>query len=59
MGCLDNAEVRTYINKKVHDLVEFDGECKANSETVIPFVDGGTEGFCGQVKVIKPYSTSC
>ena len=59
IGGLDNIEARSYINQKVHDLVEFDSDGKPKPETVIPFIDGGTEGFRGQVKVIMPYTTSC
>ena len=59
IGGLDNIEARSYINQKVHELVEFDEEGKPKPETVIPFIDGGTEGFRGQVKVIVPYTTSC
>ena len=59
IGGLDNIDARSYINQKVHDLVEFDEEGKPLPDTVIPFVDGGTEGFRGQAKVIIPYTTSC
>ena len=59
IGGLDNVEARSYINQKVHDLVEFDENGSPLPETVIPFVDGGTEGFRGQAKVIIPYTTSC
>ena len=59
IGGLDNVEARAYINQKVHDLVEFDEEGKPIPDTVIPFIDGGTEGFRGQAKVIIPYTTSC
>ena len=59
IGGLDNVEARSYINKKVHELVEFDEEGNPLPETVIPFIDGGTEGFRGQAKVILPYTTSC
>ena len=59
IGGLDNVEARSYINQKVHDLVEFDEEGNPKPETVIPFIDGGTEGFRGQAKVIIPYTTSC
>ena len=59
IGGLDNVEARSYINQKVHELVEFDEEGKPKPETVIPFIDGGTEGFRGQAKVIIPYTTSC
>ena len=59
IGGLDNVEARSYINQKVHDLVEFDENGKPIPDTVIPFIDGGTEGFRGQAKVIIPYTTSC
>ena len=59
IGGLDNIEARSYINQKVHDLVEFDEKGNPDISTVIPFVDGGTEGFRGQTKVIIPYKTSC
>jgi ubiquitin-activating enzyme E1 C len=59
IGGLDNIEARSYINQKVHDLVEFDEEGNPDPATVIPFIDGGTEGFRGQTKVIIPYKTSC
>jgi len=59
IGGLDNVEARSYINQKVHELVEFDEEGNPLPETVIPFIDGGTEGFRGQAKVILPYTTSC
>ena len=59
IGALDNIEARSFLNKKVHDLVEFDDAGKILPETVKPFIDGGTEGFRGQVKVIIPYTTSC
>ena len=59
IGGLDNIEARSYINKKVHDLVEFDEEGNPDPSTVIPFIDGGTEGFRGQTKVIIPYKTAC
>lgn len=59
IGGLDNMEARMYINKLVHDLVEFDSEGKINEETIIPFIDGGTEGFRGQSRVIIPFKNSC
>ena len=59
IGGLDNIEARKYINKKVHDLVEFDEDGNPDPSTVIPYIDGGTGGFNGQVQVIIPYKTSC
>lgn len=59
IGGLDNMEARNWLNEKVHDLVEFDENNNAKPETIIPYIDGGTEGFRGQSRVIIPYSTSC
>ncbi len=59
IGGLDNLEARRWLNAKVHDLVEFDENGNINQSTIIPYVDGGTEGFRGQCRVIIPYTTSC
>ena len=60
IGGLDNIEARAYINQKVHDLVEFNEKGEIDPATVIPFIDGGTEGLRGQSRVIIPYTTkSC
>ena len=48
IGGLDNVEAWSFINQTVHELVEFNLETKQiNMESVIPFIDGGTEGFGG------------
>lgn len=55
---LDNIEARRWLNFMAHSLVEFEkGEPKP--ETVRPLIDGGTEGFRGQARVIWPYKTAC
>ena len=59
IGGLDNMEARRWINEKVHDLVEFEESGEIIQETVIPYVDGGTEGFRGNTKIILPYSSPC
>lgn len=59
IGGLDNMEARFYLNKLVHDLVDFDKNGLIKEESVIPFVDGGTEGLRGQSRVIIPFKTSC
>ena len=59
IGGLDNLDARRWINEKVHDLVEFSDNGEVKQETVIPYIDGGTEGFLGQSRVVIPYSTSC
>jgi len=59
IGGLDNLAARKFINEKIHDLVEFDSNNNPIPETIIPYIDGGTEGFRGQSRVIIPYKTSC
>lgn len=44
----------------VHHLVEFEKDGKTPIEgTQRPLIDGGTEGFKGQARVIIPFKTGC
>lgn len=55
---LDNVEARRWINNAVHKLVKFDDETdEPIVETVL--IDGGTEGFSGQARVIWPFKDAC
>jgi len=56
---LDNVEARIWLNETLCDLVEYgtDGEIKVDS--IIPLIDGGTEGFNGQARLFLPRMTSC
>ncbi|KAJ0424926.1 hypothetical protein BJY00DRAFT_275585 [Aspergillus carlsbadensis] len=51
---LDSIEARRWINSTLVGMVDMD-----NPESLKPLVDGGTEGFKGQARVILPSLTSC
>ena len=56
---LDSVEARRWINATVAELVEYDEQGDVDMTTVIPIIDGGTEGFKGQARVILPRLTAC
>ncbi|KAJ9615688.1 NEDD8 activating enzyme [Cladophialophora chaetospira] len=51
---LDSIEARRWINATLVDMVDMD-----NPESLKPLIDGGTEGFKGQARVILPSFSSC
>jgi ubiquitin-activating enzyme E1 C len=56
---LDNIEARRWLNATVVGLVETGEDGDVDPETVVPIIDGGTEGFSGQARLILPRITSC
>jgi NEDD8-activating enzyme E1 len=52
---LDNIEARRWLNSLIVGLFDEEDE----NPVIIPIIDGGTEGFKGQARVILPKITSC
>lgn len=60
MYCIsDNIEARQWLNTTLVNLVEFEIDGSIKMSSIIPFIDGGTEGFGGQARVFIPRLTSC
>jgi ubiquitin-activating enzyme E1 C len=54
IGGLDSVTARTWINGRLVGIAR-----ESNGETVIPYIDGGTEEWKGHVKYILPNQTAC
>ncbi|KAI1714582.1 thiF family domain-containing protein [Ditylenchus destructor] len=55
---LDSITARRWLNAVVCNLVEFDNG-QPDFSTIVPMIDGGTEGFKGHSRIIIPYITPC
>merc|ERR1719445_2386519 len=56
---LDNIKARSWLNETLVDLVQYDEDGDPDFDTIIPLIDGGTEGFQGQSRLFIPRQTSC
>jgi len=56
---LDSIVARRWINGMLLSLLEYDDDGQPEQSSLIPMVDGGTEGFKGNARVILPGFTAC
>ncbi|XP_054277704.1 NEDD8-activating enzyme E1 catalytic subunit-like [Macrosteles quadrilineatus] len=56
---LDSVVARRWINGMVISLLSYDENGDLDQSSLIPLVDGGTEGFKGNARVILPGITAC
>lgn len=56
---LDSIEARRWINNMMISLLSYDDEGNLDQSSVIPLIDGGTEGLKGNARVILPGMTAC
>jgi ubiquitin-activating enzyme E1 C len=56
---LDSIVARRWINGMLLSLLEYDEDGSVNPSTIVPLIDGGTEGFKGNARVILPGITAC
>lgn len=56
---LDSIVARRWINGMVQSLLSYDETGELVERSLIPLVDGGTEGFKGNARVILPGMTAC
>ncbi|KAI3380566.1 hypothetical protein SNEBB_005904 [Seison nebaliae] len=56
---LDSVSARRWINSTLISLVEYDDNKAVIKSSIIPLIDGGTEAYDGNVRVIIPTITAC
>merc|ERR1719219_1926990 len=56
---LDSIVARRWINGMLISMLEFDDDGELDRSTSVPLVDGGTEGFKGNARVIFPGVSAC
>ena len=56
---LDSIVARRWINGMLISLLEYDEEGELDKTTIKPMIDGGTEGFKGNARIIYPGLTAC
>ena len=52
---LDNLKARMWVGERLMSMVQFAADGTPDPSSVVPLVDGGTEGYDGQIHVVVPY----
>jgi NEDD8-activating enzyme E1 len=56
---LDSIVARRWINGMLISMVRYEEDGSVDQSSIIPLIDGGTEGFKGNARVILPTLTAC
>uniref|UniRef100_A0A182P6A8 NEDD8-activating enzyme E1 catalytic subunit n=1 Tax=Anopheles epiroticus TaxID=199890 RepID=A0A182P6A8_9DIPT len=56
---LDSIVARRWINGMLISMLEYEEDGSVDETSIIPLIDGGTEGFKGNARVILPGMTAC
>lgn len=56
---LDSVSARRWINGMALSLLQYNDDGELDQSTIVPLIDGGTEGFKGHARVILPGLTAC
>lgn len=56
---LDSIVARRWMNSMLHELLTYDSSGQLEPWSIVPMVDGGTEGFKGNARVVLPGMSAC
>lgn len=56
---LDSLVARRWINGMITSLLVYEDDGSLDPSTIVPLIEGGTEGFKGHARVIVPGFTAC
>jgi len=56
---LDSVPARRWMNAMIFTLLQYDENNEIIPASIRPMIDGGTEGFKGNARIICPTQTAC